>query len=152
MKHFICSLLIVFFFSCNNDEKNETKDYRVENDQEILDYLKANSLEAQKSDSGLYYIIDTAGSGEKPISSSSVTVAYKGYFTNGSVFDQSDANGVTFGLNQVIKGWTEGIQYFNKGGEGVLLVPSHLGYGSSNYRSIPGGSVLIFDIKLLEIN
>ncbi|RKR13145.1 FKBP-type peptidyl-prolyl isomerase-like protein [Maribacter vaceletii] len=152
MKHFICSLFIVFFLSCNNDEKNGVKDYRAENDQEILDYLEANNLEAKKSTSGLYYIINTVGTGEKPNSSSSVTVAYKGYFTNGSVFDQSDADGISFGLNQVIKGWTEGIQYFNEGGDGILFIPSHLGYGSSDYSSIPGGSVLIFDIKLLKIN
>ena len=149
MKHFIFSLFIVFFLSCDNDTKT---DYKTENNQEIIDYLSDNNLEAQKSVSGLYYIVNNAGAGEKPNANSSVTVAYKGYFTNGKVFDQSDANGISFGLNQVIKGWTEGIQYFNEGGDGILLVPSHLGYGSSNYNSIPGGSVLIFDVKLITIN
>ena len=100
----------------------------------------------------LYYIINEQGTGTQPTAASNVTVAYKGYFTNGNVFDQSKAEGISFGLNQVIKGWTEGIPYFKTGGSGVLLIPSHLGYGSTNNGPIPGGSVLIFDVKLISVN
>ena len=92
------------------------------------------------------------GTGTQPTAASNVTVAYKGYFTNGNVFDQSKAEGISFGLNQVIKGWTEGIPYFKTGGSGVLLIPSHLGYGSTNNGPIPGGSALIFDVKLISVN
>lgn len=100
----------------------------------------------------MYYVINNQGTGTKPISNSNVTVAYKGYFLDGTVFDQSNSQGITFNLQQVISGWTEGITYFNEGGEGILLVPSNLGYGSQNYNGIPGGSVLVFDIKLLNVN
>ena len=100
----------------------------------------------------MYYIINEQGTGTQPTAASNVTVAYKGYFTNGNVFDQSKAEGISFGLNQVIKGWTEGIPYFKTGGSGVLLIPSHLGYGSTNNGPIPGGSVLIFDVKLISVN
>jgi FKBP-type peptidyl-prolyl cis-trans isomerase FkpA len=62
-----------------------------------------------------------------------VTVAYKGSYTNGNVFDKSSDAGISFGLQQVIKGWTEGI-FFKEGGSGMLLVPSHLGYGSNDSR------------------
>ena len=62
------------------------------------------------------------------------------------------SNGITFGLNQVIQGWTEGITYFREGGNGILLVPYQLGYGEAGRGSIPGGSVLIFDIRLLQVN
>lgn len=89
---------------------------------------------------------------QQPTANSNVTVAYKGYFTNKTVFDQSDAAEISFGLKQVIKGWTEGIPYFKTGGNGILLVPAHLGYGNNANGSIPGGSVLIFDVKLVSIN
>ena len=81
----------------------------------------------------MYYVITDPGTGTKPTASSNVTVAYKGYFTNGTVFDQSDAAGISFGLNQVIKGWTEGIPLLKTGGSGILFVPAHLGYGNNDY-------------------
>ena len=152
MKYILTSLLAVtLFISCNNDESKKT-DYTVENEKEITDYITKNSLTAQRTDSGLYYVINEAGEGAQPTASSNVTVAYKGYYTNGRIFDQSDAAGTSFGLNQVIQGWTEGIPYFKAGGSGILLVPSHLGYGPYNNRGIPGGSVLVFEVKLISVN
>jgi FKBP-type peptidyl-prolyl cis-trans isomerase len=149
MKNLLSALLILsLFISCSKDNV----DYVAKNEQEIKDYLAKNNLTAKRSDSGLYYIINEPGTGVQPKATSNVTVAYKGYFTNASVFDQSSAAGIPFGLNQVIKGWTEGIQYFKTGGNGVLLVPSHLGYGNSAKGPIPGGSVLIFDVKLISVN
>jgi len=152
MKQLLSTLLVLtLFISCSKDTETVT-DYTAKNEQEIKDYLAKNNLTAQRSTSGLYYIINEQGTGTQPTAASNVTVAYKGYFTNGNVFDQSKAEGISFGLNQVIKGWTEGIPYFKTGGSGVLLIPSHLGYGSYNYGPIPGGSVLIFDVKLLSVN
>ena len=152
MKQLLSTLLILtLFISCSKDTKTVT-DYTAKNEQEIKDYLAKNNLTAQRSTSGLYYIINEQGTGTQPTAASNVTVAYKGYFTNGNVFDQSKAEGISFGLNQVIKGWTEGIPYFKTGGSGVLLIPSHLGYGSTNNGPIPGGSVLIFDVKLISVN
>ena len=152
MKQLLSTLLVLtLFISCSKDTKTVT-DYTAKNEQEIKDYLAKNNLTAQRSTSGLYYIINEQGTGTQPTAASNVTVAYKGYFTNGNVFDQSKAEGISFGLNQVIKGWTEGIPYFKAGGSGVLLVPAHLGYGSYNYGPIPGGSVLIFDVKLILVN
>nr|WP_315197654.1 FKBP-type peptidyl-prolyl cis-trans isomerase [uncultured Flavobacterium sp.] len=127
-------------------------EYSAANDAEIVKYIADNQLNAVKTASGLYYVIDQAGTGKQPTSTSNVTVAYKGYFTNKTVFDQSTASGVSFNLQQVIKGWTEGIPYFKEGGSGKLLIPATLGYGSNNYSTIPGGSVLIFDIKLISVN
>jgi FKBP-type peptidyl-prolyl cis-trans isomerase FkpA len=152
MKNFLSALFILtLFISCTKDN-NSIVDYTAKNELEIKDYIAKNNLTAQRSDSGLYYIITNPGTGTQPTASSNVTVAYKGYFTNGTVFDQSTAAGVSFGLRQVIQGWTEGIPYFKTGGVGVLLVPAHLGYGSNDNRGIPGGSVLIFDVKLISVN
>ena len=152
MKKLASVLTFLILFSCSLDDVDDPKDYTAENEAEIQAYLEDNNLIAQKSASGLHYIIDVEGTGEKPTPSDNVTVAYKGYFTNGQVFDQSDTNGISFNLNQVITGWTEGITYFKESGSGVLLVPSHLGYGSSGRSGIPGGSVLVFDVNLLSVN
>ncbi|MBG6186714.1 FKBP-type peptidyl-prolyl cis-trans isomerase [Flavobacterium sp. CAN_S2] len=152
MKSTLLALISLLFVSCLSDnEPSKPVDYTVQNEKEIVDYIAKNKLTATKTDSGLYYVINEAGTGAQPTASSNVTVAYKGYFTNGNVFDQSNAAGISFGLNQVIKGWTEGIPYFKEGGNGVLLIPSHLGYGNGS-GPIPAGSVLIFDVKLIKVN
>ncbi len=143
------TLVLSLFVSCSSDDE---KDYVTLNDQEITDYIAQNNLDAKKSTTGLYYVIDNEGAGAQPNSTSTVTVAYKGYFTNGSVFEESPAEGVSFNLQQVIPGWTEGITYFKEGGSGTLLIPSHLAYGNSGKGSIPGGTVLIFDINLISVN
>lgn len=159
MKQLLSALVaLTLFISCKKNEeatetpKGETVDLVAKNDKEIIDYLAKNNLKAQKSDSGLYYVINEPGTGAQPTATSNVTVAYKGSFTNGNVFDQSGPEGISFGLNQVIKGWTEGIPHFKAGGSGVLLVPSQLGYGSSDMGPIPGGSVLVFEVKLISVN
>lgn len=148
MKSYFSLLLILLFISCNNEDSTT----KIQTEEDILQYIEDHNLVAEKSDSGLYYVIETQGEGVKPNSNSNVTVNYKGYFLNGTVFDQSNSAGISFNLQQVIAGWTEGITYYNEGGEGILLIPSQLGYGSKNYNGIPGGSVLVFDIKLLKVN
>lgn len=157
MKYIAFLFLMTSLVSCKlSDDTNTTTvvepiDYTETNEAEINAYLEDNSLESQKTASGLHYIIENQGDGAAPTATSNVTVAYKGYFLNGTVFDQSE-EGITIGLDQVISGWTEGIQLFNEGGNGMLLIPAHLGYGSFDYNGIPGGSVLVFDIELLSVN
>jgi FKBP-type peptidyl-prolyl cis-trans isomerase len=152
MKQLLSALLVLILFVSCSKENNATVDYASKNEIEIKDYIAKNNLTAQRTATGLYYVITNPGTGIQPSATSNVTVAYKGYYTNGVVFDQSSAAGIAFGLNQVIQGWTEGIPYFKPGGSGKLLIPAHLGYGSYNYNGIPGGSVLVFDIKLISVN
>jgi len=140
-------LSILIFTSCNKDT-----DFEPQTEADIIAYIEANNLNATRTNSGLYYVIDNAGSGTRPGSASNVTVAYKGYFLDGNTFDQSGDAGISFGLNRVISGWTEGLQLFKEGGEGMLLIPSNLGYGTSGNPSVPGGAVLLFDIKLISVN
>ena len=66
------------------------------------------------------------------------------------MFDQSGSEGASFNLQNVIAGWTEGITYFQEGGDGTLIIPAHLGYGSFEFAGIPAGSVLVFDINLIS--
>jgi FKBP-type peptidyl-prolyl cis-trans isomerase FkpA len=140
MKSILLALVSILFVSCFPEgETAKTVDYTVQ-------------LTATRTDSGLYYVINVAGTGTQPTASSNVTVEYKGYYTNGSVFDGGKPGGLTFGLNEVIKGWTEGIPFFKEGGNGILLIPAHIGYGSNTTNGIPGGSVLVFDVKLIKVN
>ena len=149
-KHTLIVLVFAFLTACSNSDGDV--DYKEKNNEEIIEYLDKTNLDAQKSVSGLYYVIEEPGSGKQPVATSNVTVAYKGYFLDGKTFDESKANGVSFPLQQVIKGWTEGIPYFKEGGKGKLLIPSHLGYGSQGRPGIPGGAVLVFDIHLISVN
>ncbi|MDB4439154.1 FKBP-type peptidyl-prolyl cis-trans isomerase [bacterium] len=115
----------------------------------IENYLSANGLTAQKTASGLYYIINEEGSLAKPELCDDVSVAYRGYLVNGTTFDSSNGEPITFPLTGVIFGWQEGIQLFGKEGNGVLLIPSYLAYGNSSPSPlIPGNSALIFDVTL----
>ena len=148
-KYLYLFTLVLVFISCS--DKTDTS-FEPETEQDIIQYIEDNNLNATRSNSGLYYVINNEGSGTRPTSSSNVTVDYKGYFLDGVVFDESNSNGISFRLNEVIQGWTEGITYFREGGNGILLVPYNLGYGESGRGSIPGGSVLIFDIRLLSVN
>ena len=148
-KYLYLFILVLLFISCS--DKTDTS-FEPETEQDIIQYIEDNNLNATRSNSGLYYVINNEGSGTRPTSASNVTVDYKGYFLDGVVFDESNSNGISFRLNEVIQGWTEGITYFKEGGNGILLVPYNLGYGESGRGSIPGGSVLIFDIRLLSVN
>ena len=131
--------------------KKKAKEQAQKDDNIIVKYITDHNLTATKTSTGLYYVIETNGGGQNPTSSSQVRVAYSGYFTTGEVFDHSDASGVVFGLQSVIKGWTEGIPYFKEGGTGKLLIPSALAYGPNGTGGIPGNTVLIFDINLIDV-
>ncbi len=144
LSFFLLALLVTGCKKVSADEQAEIdKDI-------ILKYISDNNLNATASGTGLYYVINEKGTGSSCNANSTVNVAYKGYFTSGEVFDQSTA-GVTFGLQQVIAGWTEGIPYFQEGGNGILLVPSALGYGTDGNSTIPKNSVLIFDVELIQV-
>lgn len=145
---FTC-LTILFMSSCN---KKLSPEEQMNKDQEIItNYINDNNLDAQKTSSGLHYVIQDLGTGNHPNSTDNVTVRYKGYFTDGGVFDESDSDGITFNLQQVIAGWTEGIPKLKEGGDGILLIPSALAYGPDGSSSIPPNTVLIFDVSLLDI-
>lgn len=130
----------------------EIIDYEVKNEIDIIKYIEDNNLNANKTISGLYYVINEEGTGTRPTGSSNVTVAYKGYYLDGTVFDQSHPSGISFGLDRVIQGWTEGIPLFKEGGEGILLIPSNLAYGLNGTGSVPRGAVLVFDVNLISVD
>ncbi|WP_313557014.1 FKBP-type peptidyl-prolyl cis-trans isomerase [Teredinibacter franksiae] len=104
--------------------------------------------------SGLQMLKLQPGTGtEHAKPSDKVRVHYHGTLIDGSVFDSSVDRGepIEFNLNQVIPGWTEGLQLMVEGEKSRLFIPSNLGYGNRKSGSIPGGSALIFDVELLAI-
>lgn len=110
---------------------------------------------AKTTASGLRYIIEREGEGVAPTATSQVTVHYAGYLLNGNKFDSSYDRGqpATFGLNQVIPGWTEGLQLIKPGGKAKLIIPANLGYGANGYPPvIPPNSWLVFDVELIKVN
>ncbi|QDV13560.1 putative FKBP-type peptidyl-prolyl cis-trans isomerase [Rosistilla oblonga] len=108
-----------------------------------------------KTESGLRYRILRAGDGAKPVTTDEVTVHYRGWLDDQTIFDSSYKRGApaTFRLDQVVPGWTEGLQLVDEGGMIELTIPSHLGYGEAGAGgTIPGGATLHFIVELIKIN
>lgn len=117
-------------------------------------FLEENKkrLEVKTTASGLQYEILNESAGPKPAATDSVTCHYRGTLINGFVFDESYKRGapITFALNRVIAGWTEGLQLMSAGSKFKFYIPYNLAYGLYDNNAIPGGSTLIFEVELLS--
>jgi len=142
--------IVMLFSGCKKDEKLEA----------IGDYLTRTGLKSTVTEDqrGFYYKIVSAGIGTAPTLTSKVTLFYKGFLTNGNVFDQTgtaanyeSGNPVTFTLNQLIPGWQVGLPLIKPGGKIILYLPPSLGYGAYGAGSIPGNAALIFEITLVSV-
>ena len=118
-----------------------------------MEEMSANE-DVQTTESGLQYIVMEPGEGDNPVAADSVEVHYEGRLIDGSVFDSSIERGqtVTFGLTQVIPGWTEGLQLMKPGGKFKLIIPPELGYGEGGAGQMIGpNATLVFDVELISI-
>jgi len=120
-----------------------------------LTYLKTNSNKpgVKTTASGLQYKHTTEGKGLSPDANDKVTVHYHGTLIDGSVFDSSVDRGqpATFGLNQVIPGWTEGLQLMKEGGKTTFYIPSELAYKDRAQGKIAANSTLVFEVELIKV-
>ncbi len=138
------------------DFEAEMLEAQSEEDVKIQEYLTANNITAQPTESGMYYIEEVKGTGAKPIAGDKVKVHYTGMLLNGQKFDSSVDRGqpfeFTLGVGQVIRGWDEGIALMNIGSKGKLVIPSRMGYGERGAgRDIPPYAPLVFEVELLDI-
>ena len=150
--------LLIAFAGCKKDKVDQGA---IDN-KAILAYIQANNLTAKTTGDGLYYVVTTPGDATRPLLTSIAYVKYRGYVMNGTVkgaqfdssYELSEQPAQFNPVSGLIKGFSEGLMQFGKGGKGTLIIPSTLGYGSTaqgvegqlNY--IPANSVLIFDIEL----
>lgn len=151
MKKLLLFLLLpAFLLSCKDD--GLTYEEQLAKDTELIEqYLRDNNLTAQKTASGLYYIITLPGQDGSPGYNSTVTVGYKGFLLDGTQFDATEPNKwAQFRVSGVVPGFGEALTLLEKKGRGKFFLPSGLGYGTRGSGSIPANSVLIFEIELVD--
>lgn len=144
--------LIVFMFKRNSNNK----EIALDNMRIGAEFLAKNKTVngVVETPSGLQYFVMNKGDGtENPTANAKVEVHYHGTLLDGNVFDSSVDRGqsISFGLNQVIKGWTEGVQLMVVGDKFKFFIPADLGYGENAAGKIAPGSLLIFEVELLAI-
>ncbi len=147
----IAGVIFYFFTNANNQKAAQ------ENIAKGKQFLAENKTypDVVETTSGLQYLVLNKGDGEvHPKATDTVMVHYHGTLIDGTVFDSSVDRGqpIDFPLNRVIKGWTEGVQLMVTGDKFRFFIPSDLAYGNRSAGKIPAGSVLIFDVELLQIN
>jgi FKBP-type peptidyl-prolyl cis-trans isomerase len=144
----------------NKEAQDGMKKQAETDDKLIQDYLKSNSIKAEKTATGLYYAIKKDGEGATVAKGQKVSVNYTGKLLSGKMFDSNvdpskgHVQPFEFGVGagQVIPGWDEGLQLLKKGSQATLFIPSPLGYGPrSAGPDITPNSVLVFDIEVLDI-
>ena len=147
-------LIVVAFFYFKNNLSSEDVKNNIAKGVEFL----ANNRTVEgvlATSSGLQYQVLQPGTGtEHPKASDTVKVHYHGTLLDGTVFDSSVNRGapISFGLNRVIPGWTEGLQLMVVGEKTRFFIPANLAYGNRSAGKIEGGSLLIFEVELLAIN
>jgi len=118
----------------------------------LNDYIAANYPDAQPTETGLFYIVESKGKGKSPVAGQTVSVDYTGKFLDGTIFDSSKERGpyeFVLGKGAVIAGWDQGIAMMKKGEKGILVVPSSLAYGPGR-QGIPPYSTLVFEVELVD--
>ena len=143
---FLLTALTLTTISCKKESQTEI------DEKKILEYADNNNLDLESHDSGIYYIVEKEGTGTAhPNFSSQVIAHYKGTFLDDNQFDSSIGGApLSFKLGQVIEGWQIAIPLMKKGEKTKFFIPSKLAYGEQGSGSVPGNSVLIFDIELIS--
>ncbi len=147
----LTAALTLLIAACS-DKDDKTKEHQTEK-QKVKEQDMSTSHEIHTTDSGLKYEILTKGTGESPTAEDFVTVHYEGSLMDGTIFDSSYKRGetITFPLNRVIKGWTEGVQLMNVGSKYKFTIPSELAYGEAGGGPIPPNADLIFTVELFAV-
>ncbi len=149
----IAILVVVVFFIISSNNNKAAQENKLKGEEFLAENKNAEGVITTSS--GLQYKVLQEGTGNQhPNATDTVKVHYHGTLLDGTVFDSSVERGepIEFGLHQVIKGWTEGLQLMVVGEKVRLFIPSELAYGNRSAGAIKPGSTLIFDVELLGIN
>ncbi|MEO0339759.1 MAG: FKBP-type peptidyl-prolyl cis-trans isomerase [Bacteroidota bacterium] len=146
--------ILICLFACVSFACEEQKLQSQIDRETIEEYLAANNIDAIEDQSGLFYIVTQDGTGEeRPGPNSTVEVKYRGYFTDGTVFDQSRGdNTAEVDLNNTILGWRIGVPLMKKGEKTTFFLPSGLAYGFRGSGPVPPNTVIIFDVELFNFS
>jgi FKBP-type peptidyl-prolyl cis-trans isomerase FkpA len=149
----VLSLVMLFAWSSCVKKDNFDPAAQAELDEAlIVKFIADNNISAIKHPSGLYYQIIEPGVGTKTYAANTIVSAkYAGRLLNGSVFDQTTTQPLSFPLGNVIVGWQIGVPLIQKGGKIRLLIPSQYGYGPNGSGKIPANAVLDFDVELIDV-
>jgi FKBP-type peptidyl-prolyl cis-trans isomerase len=153
--------LLTASMGCKDDNINPYDNFdaaaQAEADDKLIkEYLAYKGItNYTRTTSGLYYVVQTAGNGEKPVKGQQIEMHYVGKFVDDSqIFDSSYKRAETFkfvlGAGKVIKGWDEGVLLMSKGEQGLLIIPSHLAYGRYGSGSIPPNTPIMFEMELIN--
>jgi len=157
MKHSEAQTIVQDFFrkqeeKLNAERAEKGKAAKEAGEKYLADNAKKDGVVTLPS--GLQYMVLKEGNGKKPSATDKVKCHYEGFLIDGTVFDSSVQRGepAVFGLQQVIAGWTEGLQLMQEGAKYRFFIPYILGYGASGAgASIPPYSALIFDVELIKV-
>lgn len=144
------TLLLLTSSGCLKDNSCNPKSVESE-EAAIQAYAAANSINAVRHSSGLYYEVVNPGSGPTPTVNSVVSARYVGKLTDGTIFDSQTVNPVSFPLGNTILGWQLGIPLVQKGGTIKLIIPSSLGYGCTGQGPIPADAILFFEVNVVDV-
>lgn len=140
--------------------ESKSAEQRGTDDKTLQDYFAQHNLKPVKTNSGLYYVMTSEGSGEMPKQGQSVTVNYTGMLLDGTKFDSNvdpqfqhvEPFSFVLGQGQVIPGWDEGVALMKKGGKATLYIPSTLAYGPEGRApKIPANAILVFEVEVTGI-
>lgn len=149
----VVALLYIVFSgasSCVKDDTCQNKTIQSEA-AAIAAYAAANGITGTTHSSGIYYQVTVPGTGITPTANSTVSVRYTGKLLNGTVFDSQTTAAVNFPLGGTIIGFQIGLQQVAKGGTIKFIIPSSLAYGCNGTGTIPGNSILYFEVQLVDV-
>lgn len=145
---FLIGLISLLVASCKTYSEEEVQSF----DKTIQKFVMRSGLNYEKSESGLYYLIEKEGEGEFIKFTDEVSFRYTGKLLSGKTFDgRYKRTPITFEVSKLIEGWKEGMMYLKKGGKAKLIVPPTLGYGDNQLPDIPANSILYFEIEIVDV-
>jgi len=149
---FVFPVVLAIFAGDGCIKDSVCQDKTIQSEQgEIISFAASQGITATAHSSGLYYQVINPGSGPSPTSGSVIVIKYTGKLLNGTIFDDKSTTPVTYALNGMIQGFQKGMPLIQKGGTIKLIVPSSMGYGCNGFGSVPGNSILYFEVELTDV-